>query len=159
MKKKKVLEVCQTITALMMFIGIILICINETGSMAAIAIILIIIGTIGCIVCSFKLESLTERPEFSEEELLEMIDQLDKPRENRGNVNAYPEYTFIQYLKDSDSSLKEFIQLIDENEDPKGYIIATYNHYKACARGHRVQSMELVLSMIWRERRRTDEVT
>lgn len=156
MKKKKVLEVCQTITALMMFIGIILICINETGSMAAIAIILIIVGTIGCIVCELWLDSMTEKPEFSEDELLEMIDQLDKSEGNRGNVNSYPEYTFLQYLKDSDSSLKEFIQLIDENGDPKGYIIATYNHYKSCARGHRVQSMELVLSMIWRERRRLE---
>lgn len=155
--KKDILEVIQSIAALMIFIGVICISVNETGITAVVAVTMIIVGSIFCIISELWLDSMNQNPDFSEDELKEMIGQLDKPKKSRnsGDYKYYPEYTFIQYLADHHHlSIEEFIKFVDEIPNPNEYFNNMYNDYKASAGRNRIQSMEQVQSIIWRQMRR-----
>ena len=111
------------------------------------AFIMMGIGAVGCMVFGIILEHIAPPP------YKKIMDREYEKKIAQGNS---PEYSFITYLQDNASSMKELLEEIDDAPNPSLLFDMIYLHYKESAHGDQVQSREMVQSMIWRERRRME---
>lgn len=153
MKEEFVQAGCN-LSAVIVIIGIALCtCANtRTGVIAAFAIIAV--GILGGIIFAAVMETINPLPRKENvHPIWEKQDQEDL-RNGKFDYIYNPEYPFLVYLFDNDTTLSEMINLIDADSHPKELFEQVYKNYCASAGHSRVQTLEQVQSMIWRERRR-----
>ena len=152
MKEKKMIQrvkaVCN-VCILVVIVGIMM-CIFSNDQQGAISAFLIMgIGAGGCLVFGIILEQIEPAP-------YKKIMEEEREYAKQVASGNRPEYSFISYLQDNGSSMEELLAEIDNVTDPGLLFNMVYLSYKESAHGERVQSKEMVQSMIWRERRRLE---
>ncbi len=152
MEKKKKLKALTNLAAAGVIIGVMLFSGSKTAVTALIASAMIIASGTACVLFEDILNGL------------ENLDKLEKEiEESKGEAESgtfdyiyQQEYTFTDYLLDKHFSYPDFLDYIDDAQDPKEAFEKAYADYVKSARNKKVQPVELVQDFIWRERRRRD---
>lgn len=154
--KYKILIIGQAVSTILGIAGLILGAGAGNAETFAVAIIMMAIGFSGTVVLSEIMDSM--KPEQSQKSIRQKIEEMDEKAIKSGQFNYIydPGYSFVQYLRDHGSSLKEYIYLSDESENPAQLFRDTYEDYVKASKGRKVQSKDIVQSTIWRERRRME---
>lgn len=153
MKEEYIRAGCNLSVAIII-LGIFLCTIAETRAGAVTAFVVMAVGITCGIVFGHAWEKIKPIPWKGEEKpMWEKQDQQDL-KDGKFNYIYHPEYPFFAYLSDNDTTLRELISIIDSDQEPAERFRAMYENYCASARGSRVQTVEQIQSMIWRERRR-----
>ncbi|MCM1159351.1 MAG: hypothetical protein NC300_11315 [Bacteroidales bacterium] len=99
-------------------------------------------------------EKRKDRP--APEQVKKKIEEMDREAAASGQFDYIyqPEYSFITYLQDNASSLRDLIQKIDESNNPRVMFEMVYRDYRNTAGESRTQTKEQIQGMIWRERGR-----